>query len=73
MSSNYLLARLETIAQPRNMLRSSDPFRFQQEQFEFLAGDAFHYLRKWQLDVMKRNWEVVLELVESPSHIPATG
>lgn len=33
----------------RNMLKTSGPFRFQREQFEFLGGDAFHYLQRWQL------------------------
>ena len=32
------------------MLASDGPFRpFKQEQFQFLGGDAFMYLQKWQL------------------------
>ncbi|CAL1126529.1 unnamed protein product, partial [Cladocopium goreaui] len=31
-----------------NMLKTSGPFRFQREQFEFLGGDAFHCLQRWK-------------------------
>lgn len=39
------------------MLSSGGPFRpFRREQFEFLGGDAFDFLQRWQLAHRRGLW-----------------